>query len=237
MYLPNLNDIPAFNAIPPRNKADSLGLSKGASPYFTETHQHAVLYSLDRTRGYTVQIHSKFGEDFFLAEDKWTCYRRNYFQVSNSFVLLGSDQLDCPCLVEVNDVQHRVIQFHVGITAKVSNSNKMIDLIQHTPKRDKGPQITPTTRPIRAQGSTDLFSEQTTVTFERIQFKTATANNGKKRAAQQHFVLVVDLFAECDNGRKIKVATTQSASLVVRGRSPSHYAESHFNIVNLTLPV
>ena len=66
-------------------------------------------------------------------------------------------------------------------------------------------------------------------TFERIQFQKATANNGKRRAQQQYFHVVVELFA--DVGRHgdrqwIKVATAQSHPMVVRGRSPGHYKDN-----------
>lgn len=67
---------------------------------------------------------------------------------------------------------------------------------------------------------------QVEATFERIQFKTATANNGKRRAAQQYYFLLVELLADVGSqhpDRWIKVAFRMSAPLVVRGRSPSHY--------------
>ena len=68
----------------------------------------------------------------------------------------------------------------------------------------------------------------TQYTFERIQFKQATANNGKRRASQQYFHLLVELFADVrkdasDDPKWIKVAHRSSENIVVRGRSPSHY--------------
>ncbi|KAK4554566.1 hypothetical protein LTR86_008421 [Recurvomyces mirabilis] len=65
-------------------------------------------------------------------------------------------------------------------------------------------------------------------TFERVQFKSATANNGKRRASQQYFHLIVELFAdvrkpESDTATWVKVAQRVSDKIVVRGRSPSHY--------------
>ena len=66
-------------------------------------------------------------------------------------------------------------------------------------------------------------------TFERIQFQKATANNGKRRAQQQYFHVVVELFA--DVGRHgdrqwVMVASAQSHPMVVRGRSPGHYKDN-----------
>ncbi|KAK4629211.1 hypothetical protein CLAFUR4_08555 [Fulvia fulva] len=65
-------------------------------------------------------------------------------------------------------------------------------------------------------------------TFERVQFKQATANNGKRRASQQYFHLIVELYAdvrksESDSPSWVKVAHRVSEKIVVRGRSPSHY--------------
>ncbi|KAI9729739.1 MAG: hypothetical protein M1834_006690 [Cirrosporium novae-zelandiae] len=67
--------------------------------------------------------------------------------------------------------------------------------------------------------------------FERIQFEKATANNGKRRAAQQYYNLVVELYADLgrssssSESRFLKIATKQSAPMIVRGRSPGHYKD------------
>lgn len=67
--------------------------------------------------------------------------------------------------------------------------------------------------------------------FDRIQFKGATQNNGKRRASQQFYVLIVELLADVrtDDATRpewVRVATRPSDKLVVRGRSPSHYKDS-----------
>lgn len=65
-------------------------------------------------------------------------------------------------------------------------------------------------------------------TFERVQFKSATANNGKRRASQQYFHLIVELLVDVreDEVKKpkwVRIACATSDKVVVRGRSPSHY--------------
>jgi len=133
---------------------------------------------------------------------------------------------------------------------------KPIDLVQHTPKRDKGPQGRPDRIPLSARlpssvsmygtasgdngmgfGSQAPYEQRmnqnpslppTEALFERIQFKQATANNGKRRAAQQYYHLLVELFADGGPGmgetsRWLKVAYRMSEQMVVRGRSPGHY--------------
>lgn len=70
----------------------------------------------------------------------------------------------------------------------------------------------------------------TSYTFERIQFQKATANNGKRRAQQQYYNLVVELHGEVANpmtgeSQWIQVARRRSDKMVVRGRSPGHYKD------------
>ncbi|KAI8138708.1 hypothetical protein BJV82DRAFT_286803 [Fennellomyces sp. T-0311] len=222
-----------------------------AGPRFAATKYSGNLYAVDRTTVLDVQIQSKFDRGFFIADNDWTCYRRNYFQVSATFSLHGfplyyhsHDQHDpeLGCLVrdtEGDEQLHPVNRFMIGISAHVADEDKKITLIQHTAKRDKGPQTQPESKPIRPGGDLALLSnmqaasssttspviDQTIATFERIQFKSATANNGKRRAAQQYYVLVIELFAKIASGRLVRVATNRSAPLVVRGRSPGHYSE------------
>lgn len=169
---------------------------------------------------------------FFLAENDWTCYRRNYFQVSGAFSIHGLNHYysdhEIHCLVQENGVFYPVHQFSLNISARVSNSDKKVELVQHTPKRDKGPQTTPSPKPIIPGGNLSMSAigaNQSIATFERIQFKTATANNGKRRAAQQYYVCLVDLYAEIEGNKRVKIASCQSAPLVVRGRSPGHYSD------------
>jgi hypothetical protein len=172
---------------------------------------------------------------FFRADQDWTCYRRNYFQVSSTFDVHGMNYLiqgpEVPCLLRKNDQElFQVDYFSIGVSARVTNNDKKIELVQHTPKRDKGPQMIPEPRPVRSGGNLHLASvgsNHNIVTFERLQFKTATANNGKRRAAQQYYEIVVDLYANFPRDEPLKVATCISAPLVVRGRSPGHYADSH----------
>jgi len=173
----------------------------------------------------------------------------------------------------------------ISLSARVDGTTgKSIELVQHTPKRDKGPQnaiaitklcptppntklghlphaephshfgsfgygapgaghIAPPYFPL--QSILDSSSQQqdptsphlsaaTTPTahqhtFERIQFKSATANNGKRRAQQQYYHLIVELHADIRDSNSnhpkwVKVAEKCSSQVVVRGRSPSHYS-------------
>nr|CAG8458769.1 2218_t:CDS:2 [Entrophospora candida] len=229
-------------ALRKRRDNNIMGFPQDVGTFFTPTQQHHPLYTIDRRTGLKVTINSKVDRGFFLADNDWTCYRRNYFQISSTFSISALDnsvdESEVSCIIEVEGQTHAVTQFLLAISAKVSNSDKKIDLVQHTPKRDKGPQMVPVLKPIHPGGNLNLNLVGTysnIVTFERIQFKTATANNGKRRAAQQYYVVMIDLYAQADNNESYKLATTTSAPLVVRGRSPGHYADSHerFNPIQM----
>lgn len=219
----------------------------------------------------TPTIEAKIEKGFFASHDRiWTCYRRNYFAVNVSFTLSPWISNARLYLDQGNGKASEQIQsMAVSLAAAVDNSSgKTIELIQHTPKRDKGPQHpmkkemlaptppgkshdhsgyalnsfhTPSTVPgpqLPLQGEGDSSQQHYSPTshgnnnyqhsFERIQFKSATANNGKRRAQQQYYHLMVELWANIQNPRDmdprwVKVACRSSHPVVVRGRSPSHY--------------
>ncbi|KAL5608044.1 hypothetical protein FOBRF1_008541 [Fusarium oxysporum] len=195
---------------------------------------------------------------FFLSENEWTCYRRNYFSCVCSFSLSPHiPNVTIQYTASGSSQPVPIFGFAMSISAVVSdNEQHNIDLVQHTPKRDKGPIMKPekvrlSNKPPQASHHhhmgmfsesvvpnrpvyPDNFSNQpgsqqlpTEHTFERIQFKQATQNNGKRRAAQQYYQLVVELWGEVANqssgDQYVKIATRKSAKMIVRGRSPGHY--------------
>lgn len=246
----------------------------------------------------TPEVHAKVEKGFFLstADEKWTCYRRNYFSVNCNFELhptIANGRLT----IKRNNATEHVKAMGMRLSAAVDGSQgKSIELVQHTPKRDNGPKLkidvtkvspTPTGRgdstisphgiyqiptqayhatghhpgpnlpfqskpedgsPTQAESTPTMNhyvmgtggghmpapGTSTNHTFERIQFKQATANNGKRRASQQYFHLVVELFVdirktEHDEPMWVKIAQRVSEKIVVRGRSPSHYQNEGHN--------
>ncbi|ORX61401.1 p53-like transcription factor [Hesseltinella vesiculosa] len=289
-HRPSVNNDPYPAMRKPRaHRSDGMYPSE-VGPKFTPTKCLEPIYNMDHTTVLTPTIQGKM-DRFFFTDNDWTCYRRNYFQVSCGFTLPGitfqtvqppgqhhhhpshqhhlvpgmppggyydphapanqrafyppppfpapPPHQEPQCYIRMDGQDVQIHQFCLSISAKVSNSDKKIDLVQHTPKRDKGPQSTPKPRPVlpsnsslnlsMASGAMGLSGGlQSIVTFERIQFKTATANNGKRRAAQQYYVCLMDLYVDVFlDGiiRQIKVASCHSEPLVVRGRSPGHYSD------------
>jgi meiosis-specific transcription factor NDT80 len=219
----------------------------------------------------TPTIDAKIEKGFFYSADRvWTCYRRNYFVVNVSFQLTPWVPNGRLYLDQGNGKSpERIQSMAVSLAAAIDKaSGKTIELIQHTPKRDRGPQLamkkellapTPPEKSHEDNGyglnsfhqsstvagpslplqSESISSQQYSPTshansnyhhsFERIQFKLATAGKRKRRAQQQYYHLIVELWANVQSPRDsdprwAKIAARLSHSVVVRGRSPSHYS-------------
>lgn len=234
------------------------------APPFNETNVLQPIISGNQTIEPVIQ--AKIHKGFFQVDDKWTCYRRNYFSVSCSFSL--NPWTHSPLFLKYPDHQgtERIRSFAMSISAIVNGQyGEIRELVQHTPKRDKQSERKPAKVPLQpsqppplvlghgssnssqlgfslgsqagmgmdynSYSSTPQPSQPPTQhTFERIQFQKATANNGKRRAQQQYYNLVVELFAEIANplggeALWVKIARRLSHPMVVRGRSPGHYKD------------
>ncbi|KAJ5485124.1 NDT80 / PhoG like DNA-binding family protein [Penicillium diatomitis] len=204
------------------------------------------------------EIHAKFVRGPFPSEDKWTCYRRNYLSVTCS-VSLQPWAANLPLYLRHGDRDLEPIHsFSMGISAIVNgNYEQRVALVQHTPKRDKQSEHSPPRVIVQPIPPISLSSSNgngvhglhlgshsldyngpfpgatqppQSHLFERIQFQKATANNGKRRAQQQFYNLVVELYAEVSGSlesrtQSVLIARRHSESLVVRGRSPGHYRD------------
>ncbi|KAH8172945.1 NDT80 / phoG like DNA-binding family protein [Sarocladium implicatum] len=254
----SLNSYPAANVGSLNNRSDRLGGANGSQPSATPplSELHTLGTIVADGVNITPDIHGSIDKGFFLSDHDWTCYRRNYFSTVCSFSLNP-----LPQTADIHfhpakspSEKYRIYGWAMSISAIVAeNPTQAIELVQHTPKRDKGPTHKPekvhmqpkvpthhhhalTMYPDAGLRNTYTDAYGTAVqpsnpvtehSFERIQFKQATQNNGKRRAAQQYYHLVIELYADVGTRAKdslIKVAYRRSAQMIVRGRSPGHYS-------------
>ena len=61
------------------------------------------------------------------------------------------------------------------------------------------------------------------ISWKRLQFRIATANNGRRKELQQHFVVRLKVVAILSNGAKVPVCEVHSGAIIVRGRSPRNF--------------
>lgn len=185
--------------------------------------------------GMTAELYGMFfvAEDVFGGETtgrplELTCYRRNLWQCSGQITLPRS-------ITNIIDDQGRqipVFELSASITALESIEGKTTEIIS-IPWKSSNPQAGEDNKVAGAppQINLDLASGQELdanrvslpVSWKRLQFKHATANNGRRKGLQQHYVVQISLVAKTKAGEVIKVAEIQSGPVIVRGRSPRNF--------------
>ncbi|KAL9621207.1 MAG: hypothetical protein Q9160_004340 [Pyrenula sp. 1 TL-2023] len=197
-------------------------------------------YSLRRTSlSLSAQLHGMF----FLAESQWTsspdapppppeltCYRRNLFQVQGSITLPRSLRY---IMTEQGDrIPILAQELTISATESVEgNPVKIISVPWKTPAGNApGPpeekiEKEPPSIPLDTMGGQDMDVDYATFTiaWKRLQFRIATANNGRRKELQQHFVIRLKVMATLSTGQKIAIAESHSGAIIVRGRSPRNF--------------
>lgn len=197
-------------------------------------------YSLRRTSlSLSAQLHGMF----FLAESPWasaedatgpptelTCYRRNLFQITGSITLPRKLRY----IMTEQGERLPILAQELSISATESvegNAVKIISVPWKTPAsnttavvEDKTEKEPPSV-PLDTITNQDLDSDYATfpIAWKRLQFRIATANNGRRKELQQHFVVRLKMVATLANGTKVPICEAQSGAIIVRGRSPRNF--------------
>jgi len=196
-------------------------------------------YACRRT---SVSISAQLHGMFFLAESPWaaagdvpsppselTCYRRNLFQITGTITLPRSLQF---IMTEQGD-QIPILGQELTISATESlegNPVKIISVPWKTPAsstavvEDKT-EKEPPSYPLDLSNGQDMDSEYVNfpIAWKRLQFRIATANNGRRKELQQHFVVRLKVVATLATGAKIPICEVHSGAIIVRGRSPRNF--------------
>lgn len=175
---------------------------------------------------------------FFVAEDVFgadttgrplelTCYRRNLWQCTGQIIL--------PRIMSVVDEQGRrlpIIELSASITAMESIERKATEIIS-IPWKSSNPQAgeeskvagPPAHIPLDLSAGQEVDANRTSlsVAWKRLQFKHATANNGRRKGLQQHYVVQINLIGRVKSGETVTIAEIRSGPVIVRGRSPRNF--------------
>lgn len=168
-----------------------------------------------------------------------TCYRRNLFQIAGSVTLprglryIMTDQGDrIPIVaqeltvsatesVEGNPVKIISVPWKTPAAAQAANGT-----VSAPPAPEEKAEKEPPSIPLDITSSgQELDSDYATfpVAWKRLQFRIATANNGRRKELQQHFVVRLKVVATLSTGAKIPIAEVRSGPVIVRGRSPRNF--------------
>lgn len=178
---------------------------------------------------------------FFVAEDVFggdntgrplelTCYRRNLWQCSGQITL----PRHVSHILDDQGQQVPIFELAASISAIESIEGKPTEIITIPWKSSNGEDANSTatrTPSAPANISLDLTTGQEmdhnrislTVMWKRLQFKHATANNGRRKGLQQHYVVQINLLGKLKNGQLSTIAEIQSGPVIVRGRSPRNF--------------
>lgn len=191
-----------------------------------------------------INIQAQLHGMFFLAESQWptsmdtappppelTCYRRNLFQITGNVTLPRSLRY-----IFTDDGRRiPIYEFELSVSATESvegNPVKIISVPWKTPsgtetvKQDDKSEKEPPTIALDKLAGSDMDSDFNTIPIQwkRLQFRIATANNGRRKELQQHFTLHLKVMATVSTGEKFSIAESRSGAVIVRGRSPRNFA-------------
>ncbi|KAK8047269.1 Transcription factor [Apiospora saccharicola] len=202
----------------------------------TIVDQHGRMQQLELS----AQLHGMFflsempsnSNDGSLLQPELTCYRRNLFQISGSLITPRG--------------QLSVIRQETGESVPVSSTEVTISAIESVdghpvrlivipwktppPNSPEMPQTAdqePAALPLipfqedgpEADGEYAVYP----IGWRRLQFRIATANNGRRKELQQHFVLHLKVVGTLSDGTKAVLTESTTAPIVVRGRSPRNF--------------
>ncbi|POR35199.1 Protein pacG [Tolypocladium paradoxum] len=177
---------------------------------------------------------------FFVAEDVFggenagrplelTCYRRNLWQCSGQITLPRA----VSHVVDEQGRQFPIFELSASITAVESIEGKATEIIsipwkssnpQHANEENKVASAPPHISLDLGTGQElDATRVSLPVSWKRLQFKHATANNGRRKGLQQHYVVQINLLGKVKSGDMFKIAEVQSGPVIVRGRSPRNF--------------
>ncbi len=187
----------------------------------------------------SAQLHGMF----FLAESPWasvgeptgqptelTCYRRNLFQITGSITLPRNLRYIMTDRGEKLPIQAQ--ELSISATESVEgNTVKIISVPWKTPPSNAAAVIEDKTEREPPSISLDVMANQDLdsdfanfpIAWKRLQFRIATANNGRRKELQQHFVVRLKVIATLPNGTRVSIGEAQSAPIIVRGRSPRNF--------------
>ncbi|KAK7413459.1 hypothetical protein QQX98_007684 [Neonectria punicea] len=166
-----------------------------------------------------------------IRQPELTCYRRNLFQTSGSLIT-PRGQLS---IITESGETVGVNNMEVTISAIESVDGNPVRLIvipwktppPNSPETNQSPDQEPPPLPLIPfqDDGTDADGEFAVypIGWRRLQFRIATANNGRRKELQQHFVLHLKVVGTLASGGKVVLTEATTAPIVVRGRSPRNF--------------
>ena len=215
------NKLLSFKASVPN--ADVLGFTMRPVRACLSAQLHGMFFLAESSRTAT-------GE-FTTNPPELTCYRRNLFQITGSVTL--PRLLQYAVSTETGE-RPSIVSSELAISATESvegSSVKIISVPWKTqpggtpPSTEEKTEREPSSIALDQSISRDVDTEYSVypIAWKRLQFRVATANNGRRKELQQHFTIKLSVMATLENGEKISLCDAVSGPVIVRGRSPRNF--------------
>ncbi|KAK3110292.1 hypothetical protein LTR53_015558 [Teratosphaeriaceae sp. CCFEE 6253] len=229
------------NAEQPDAETPSIDRDNKLLSFSLPSFDYALLdYTFRRT---TINLVAQLHGMFFLAESPWaaagetlpqptelTCYRRNLFQITGEITLPRMLRY----LMTEQGEQIPIVGQELVISATESTEGNPVKIISVPWKTPANPNMTvvddkgerePSSIPLDLMNVQELETDFASFPFQwkRLQFRIATANNGRRKELQQHFVVRLKVLATLATGGKIPICEVRSGAIIVRGRSPRNF--------------
>ena len=188
-----------------------------------------------------ISLSAQLHGSFFLTVSSWateadaspltelTCYRRNLFQISGSITLPRSLRY----ILTDQGEQIPIIGQKLVVTAYESTEGTPVKIISvpfkttstsSMPTNDKNEkEPLPVSLDIMYAQSIDDQYVLFPLSWKRLQFRIATANNGRRKELQQQFIVRLKVVAALANGMGVTLCEADSGPIIVRGRSPRNF--------------
>lgn len=186
---------------------------------------HGMFFLAESSRTLTGELASSPAE--------LTCYRRNLFQITGNVTLPRLMQYYYNEQGERIQIQSQ--ELTISATESVEGSPvKIISVPWKTPATGQAPpppeekvEKEPTSIALDQSANHDVDAEYSVfpIAWKRLQFRVATANNGRRRELQQHFTIKLSVTATLEDGSKVSLCDALSGPIIVRGRSPRNFQQ------------
>lgn len=158
-----------------------------------------------------------------------TCYRRNLFGVTG--------RLSIPRSLRYISTEHGeqipIVSIEAGLSATESTEGAAVKVIsvpfksnnatEGDEKGDREPQNIPLDLMAGSETTPSLAIFH--LNWKRLQFRSSTANNGRRKELQQQFILRISLRGTLSTGQRVTLCEVTKGPIIVRGRSPRNFQQ------------
>lgn len=227
--------LPTADQSDPANKVN-IGPNHVLTKFSKPRYDHFILDQHDQQMSISLsaQLHGSFflddGQRPGSARGELTCYRRNIYHVTGNVTLprashfiLTEDGRRLP----ISDLELSIsaIESTEGAPAKIVSIPQKPSSVAGSSYTSDRTERDPQPMPLDFTEAQTVGGDFANFPFEwkRLRFRSATANNGRRKELQQHYTICIGINARVAGGQPQRLCSVQSNPIIVRGRNPGNF--------------